>query len=320
MSWEFVSSPEAVAEAAGPFLASLTPIDLRARMSSSSSFSERIKGRGGDDTVVVRDKYKSIFTSSFRTSLDLQERARLSTAVTAAASLLQPYTRIRSLPWRIAVMDDTKRAESGYPHTHRDIIVLPTSSIQRDHYDGDDLDDDLDDLDDMRDLVNLLIHEKVHIYQRAFPAEAHNLVMNRWSYRTPGVIDDYRQLELGRRSNPDVTPAIFNGTYQRYTSASPESLADSKIWSIKSTAEDDHHPHLRSNKRIEYEHPYEAMAYVIADYLTTKKKNRRPAPQLCSAAAAAAAAAAGGGLVASESAMECTAILDALSFWMEKYL
>ena len=61
-----------------------------------------------------------------------------------------------NLPWRIGFMKNNKAGyEDGLPHTRVDLIMLPTSLAKTSD----------------RELINTLFHEKVHIYQKAYPRD-----------------------------------------------------------------------------------------------------------------------------------------------------
>jgi hypothetical protein len=64
------------------------------------------------------------------------------------------------LPWRIGFMKNNKAGyEDGLPHTRVDLIMLPTSLAKTSD----------------RELIDTLFHEKVHIYQKAYPRD-----LKRW--------------------------------------------------------------------------------------------------------------------------------------------
>jgi hypothetical protein len=126
--------------------------------------------------------------------------------------------------WKIGCISGRKY-EGGFPHTVGGTIILPDNVH----------------LHTSRTLVRLLIHEKVHIYQRKYKADikvylqSHNF--------TPL----YRR--KNSRANPDLNSIIYYNTktdrkYEsNYRSSRPRSVSD-----IKNTR---------------YEHPYEEMAYSI---------------------------------------------------------
>jgi hypothetical protein len=137
---------------------------------------------------------------------------------------------IQLIPWVIALTHD-KEYEEGLPHTRANIVFL-SSSINHNH----------------KNLVKTLIHEKVHIYQRNFAQHMIAFIQQHgytyWKQRSgvPRI-----------RSNPDLDEWIyFNPQTQKpmafyYVSDNPQNINDV-----------DAHAEV-------YEHPYEEIAYKIAE-------------------------------------------------------
>ena len=99
-----------------------------------------------------------------------------------------------------------------------------------------------------------ILHEKVHIFQRVFPVETNVLLTHYWQYAINGIKSNMPRV----RANPDTNNILYrrgsvSECYQRYNSDTPRDLADSVRYCVKGV-------HL-------YEHPYEQMAYIIADLL-----------------------------------------------------
>lgn len=164
-----------------------------------------------------------------------EDKRKLLTAVSTASKLLTktPYKDIDLkkacyLPW---VFAKTRGLiyEDGLPHTRADIIFLNENSIND------------------SDLVNTLVHEKIHIYQRAFPEEMSRILeqrgYTRWKLRTG---------EPRIRANPDLDPWIYFDRHSEvamaayYTSDKPSSIGAVTLTSPA------------------FEHPYEAIAYEVA--------------------------------------------------------
>ena len=237
MSWTFVNAPEVVLRCAETYLASLTATDLIARKAQSA------------------EEYRNFYVSRVRTSLEGTELARLHMAMATAVKALSPYPRVSSIPWKIAVLEDAsvvtcggqqKGPEDGYPHTHCDIIMLTTRSLKS----------------PTQRLANLLIHEKVHVYQRLFPAETQILILKRWS-RSVTSLQRHADNVLAR-SNPDIGSIAYDGCYQKYKSDRPSSLSNSEI---TCQARNRTSMGYMDNDIVDYEHPFESMAYMIAEKL-----------------------------------------------------
>lgn len=138
-------------------------------------------------------------------------------------------TKLASIPWIFAATKGNVY-ENGYPHTRKNIIFLSS--------------DELDSID----LAKTILHEKVHVYQRQFPEDVKKELQNR----------GYKPLKLRAddplsRSNPDLDEWIYidpntqKPMLARYTSDKPSSISDVVL----------DHP--------AYEHPFEKMAYDIAN-------------------------------------------------------
>ena len=75
----------------------------------------------------------------------------------------------RAGPWRVAVFRAGRMAENGWPHTHGGVVCLPEGEG---HFGR-----------PRMERVETLVHERVHVYQRRFPAEAAELVSGAWGMR-----------------------------------------------------------------------------------------------------------------------------------------
>jgi hypothetical protein len=133
----------------------------------------------------------------------------------------QKASRMR---WKIACVSGRKY-EGGFPHTVGGTIILPCNVH----------------LHTSKSIIRLLIHEKVHIYQRKYKGDIKVYLQSK--YFTPL----YRR--KNSRANPDLNSITYYNTktgrkYEsNYNSSRPRSVSDIK------------------NER--YEHPYEEMAYSI---------------------------------------------------------
>lgn len=128
---------------------------------------------------------------------------------------------------------DDKEYEEGFPHTRANIIFLSKKVLQYNE----------------TDLINTLIHEKVHIYQR-FNAELFRQVLQAMNY----VIISAEQVSNAKliRANPDLDGYVY---YDKSTNKEAVCLYKSE----RPTGINDV---LYSN--FISEHPYERIAYDIA--------------------------------------------------------
>ena len=127
------------------------------------------------------------------------------------------------LPWRIGF---TNKAgyEDGLPHTRVDLIMLPTRLAKACD----------------RELIDTLFHEKVHIYQKAYPRD-----LEKWLAHN-GFERVRRRTKGSRiRANPDIDEWVYrdaNRLYKcLYSSETPKHIEDVK------------------EDGLYFEHPFEAI-------------------------------------------------------------
>lgn len=142
--------------------------------------------------------------------------------------------------------------ENEFPHTHGSTIFLPQRLFE-DHY-------------SFERLLKTFAHEFVHVYQRTHPIQTHGLI-NLWGY-TPVVQREQLSTAFNMRLNPDLNDVVYqdqNGNIEfiTYKSDSPSSLTDCVNVSVRLTQTDVVTSALDSKN----EHPFERMAYTIADVL-----------------------------------------------------
>lgn len=212
---------------------------------SSSDLYAR-KANSPDDYISNIIKCASSFT-------DL-EKAKLTRCAKLADTFLKSYTYrdiingsdIAKMRWIFAVTrkNDVDRYEEGLPHTRGDVIFLSEYTINDNIAVGD---------DDMI-LTSTLIHEKVHIFQRYNP-EIIEKTIESMGYKVAPNTDTKL-----KRSNPDINDKNYydkNGKtfIFKYNSNRPKNINDVNGDDFSS------------------EHPYETMAYDIADEYTKRNIN-----------------------------------------------
>lgn len=134
------------------------------------------------------------------------------------------------IPWNIKFIDDKLQIENNFPHTHYDTIFFPYPKYFNFN---------------KNKRINLLIHEKIHIFQRFNPIQYHKLLGDFKIIGLRSSHNDYKN----SRTNPDINDLIYNSNnclqiYKKY----PEKLTDSFIKSYE-------------EKICKYEHPNEEFAY-----------------------------------------------------------
>ena len=149
------------------------------------------------------------------------------------------YKELINIKWIFACTDnnDKKQYEEGLPHTRENIIFLTKSIIKNNE----------------ENLINTLIHEKIHIYQRN-NKNIFDILNNMNGFVKINYSNKYI------RSNPDTTKDIYLDTNTNnimvclYRNDTPYGINDVIM------------------KNYSLEHPYEKYAYEIAnDYYKNNK-------------------------------------------------
>ncbi len=136
--------------------------------------------------------------------------------------------------WKIGLVKD-KLYEEGYPHTRHDVIIIPISL-----------------LNNKKQLINTLIHEKIHVYQKTYPEDIEEYLKEN-GFTKYKLRKDYNNT----RSNPDMDQWIYKNKNGEIMIAEymnePKSIMDVNI---------------KPNNSSKYEHPFEFMAYNITNDIT----------------------------------------------------
>ena len=190
----------------------------------------------------VSSKQQYIETSaSSSSSFNVKQKQQLTLLCTNIDTFLMKLNKshalvnlveLARLPW-IFALTSGNTYECGLPHTRQTVIFLSNSDIMN---------------DDKNALIELLIHEKIHVYQRVFKD-----MFIRALLHSGFKIHAYRKHVYGVRSNPDLDEYVYedskgNILVSVYTSECPASIRDAT--------------HGRS------EHPNEMVAYKLAEQLS----------------------------------------------------
>lgn len=144
--------------------------------------------------------------------------------------------KIIELPWKFGFINDTSY-ENGLPHTRIDTIILQEMFIKKLNF---------------KELRELLIHEKVHIFQKKYPTKTKEMLV-----KMGFKIHNIRDTKSNIRANPDINQIIYIDSTHKIYKAEYTKNAKS-ITDVKYTF---HHPkHLQIS-----EHPFEKMALEITD-------------------------------------------------------
>ncbi len=143
------------------------------------------------------------------------------------------FKNIADIKWVLSKTEG-KYYEGGYPHTREDIIFITPDVIH--HY----------------EVVRIMVHEKMHIFERLFPDEM-KVWMDAEGYKPYKKFRDY---PMGR-SNPDLDGIVYldkngNETIVQFTTMNPTSIDDKVTYP--------------GNKDWKEEHPNETLAYRVDYY------------------------------------------------------
>ena len=223
------------------YVAKLSPIDLYARkVSSNEEYINIIKGEAthfnkGDKLILDKCTKKAdellrninINTISSESNLDYSKYLN--------------YKDIANIKWVLAITrnDNGSKYEDGLSHTRKHVIFLSQDVL---NYSED-------------EIIKLLIHEKIHIYQRQNEAFFKTIIYNMgYAESTDGQEISQDKLRYVR-SNPDVNNKIYKNIHTGelmiclYTSDKPKNINDIII------------------EKYSMEHPYEKIAYEISEHI-----------------------------------------------------
>ena len=223
------------------YVAKLSQLDLYARkVSSKEEYINIIKGEAthfnkGDKLILDKCTKKAdellrninINTISSESNLDYSKNLN--------------YKDIANIKWILAITrnDNGGKYEDGLSHTRKNTIFLSQDVL---NYSED-------------ELIKLLIHEKIHIYQRQNEALFKTIIYNM------GYVEISPSNEISSdklkyvRSNPDVNNKIYKDIHTGklmiclYSSDKPKNINDIII------------------QNFSMEHPYEKIAYEISEHI-----------------------------------------------------
>jgi hypothetical protein len=220
------------------YVANLSPLDLYARkVSSKDEYINIIK----NEAIHFNKGDKLILDSCTKKADELLRNININNISTESNldySKYLNYKDIANIKWVLAITksDNGGKYENGLPHTRKHIIFLSQDVL---NYSED-------------EIIRLLIHEKIHIYQRYNEALFKTIIYNM------GYTDshDIPQEKLKYvRSNPDVNNKIYKNKNTGelmiclYRSDKPQNINDIVT------------------QNYSMEHPYEKIAYEISEYI-----------------------------------------------------
>ena len=223
------------------YVAKLSPIDLYARkVSSNEEYINLIKG----EATHFNKGDKLILDKCTKKADELLRNININTISSESNlnySKYLNYKDIANIKWVLAITrsDNGSKYEDGLSHTRKHVIFLSQDVL---NYSED-------------EIIKLLIHEKIHIYQRNNEALFKTIIYN-MGYAESTDSQEISQDKLRYvRSNPDVNNKIYKNIHTGelmiclYTSDKPKNINDIII------------------EKYSMEHPYEKIAYEISEHI-----------------------------------------------------
>lgn len=228
------------------------------------------------------DKYISVFNDNDRAvrkldnytsksslvTLDTNQRDILENDRRNFEAKLKQYPRFKDIIWiEILFFKDTL-LENGYPHTTGNKIMLPIEKYFS--------------MEKREDRVKLLIHEYLHIYQRAYPFEFNFFLINILGLEVHDYVPSSKYQTM-KRSNPDINNIIYKMENNKYNvmifDSNPKTLKDAHIHKDfdnsggivlnNTTHYSELIKHYQGRVHIQEEHPYEALATILSYVILT---------------------------------------------------
>ena len=223
------------------YVANLSPIDLYARkVASKEEYINIIKG----EATHFNKGDKLMLDKCTKKADELLRNININTISSESNlnySKYLNYKDIANIKWVLAITrnDNGGKYEDGLSHTRKNIIFLSQDVL---NYSED-------------EIIKLLIHEKIHIYQRYNEASFKTIIYNMgYAESTDSQAISQDKLKYVR-SNPDVNNKIYKNLHTGelmiclYSSDKPKNINDIII------------------ENYAMEHPYEKIAYEISEHI-----------------------------------------------------
>ncbi len=189
---------------------------------------------------------QNLINSKFFYSPSLYEHSILKYDLFLTNLILLSLNRLYSLPWKIKFFNNKYNIENNYPHTHNDTIFFPNMYFTL----------------SQSERINLLIHEKIHIYQRYYPIPYHKILFNYYNLKVKQLVFTHQDFE-NVRQNPDNNLLIYTDNNEYILPVfidNPSSIAD-----VKHKVYNKHNNNTSYSKLNKNEHPNETFAYYLTN-------------------------------------------------------
>lgn len=182
-----------------PYFDRLTVREMRARLGT------RLKGESRE---ALAEQLRGIYRAAVR-EFDPQEKAILTRHVRSIHAWIgEPYPLFAALPWSFVKVTD--EVEAGLPHTRGPHVIMPDSLIRALR-----ASQAIDSAHSLHPwLVELLVHEQMHVFQRLNPALDVRFIEDVLGFRRAAGMKLDSRLEGVRVTNPDGVELVwvFQGT------------------------------------------------------------------------------------------------------------
>jgi len=195
--------------------------DLRVRnINNINEYNDIIK----NSCINISSKYSKILNNAINIANTKIKKVKITGFDGKKAAKIQ---------WSIGIFKG-KDYEYGLPHTRNFIILIP------EHI-----------LGNTNSLIRILIHEKIHIYQKMYPDD-----INSWLKTNGFVKFRVKSKKDDVRANPDIDNYLYKN--------SKDEVMISKYNELPFTINDVKYYPINDYK---YEHPFEFMAYTLEDMI-----------------------------------------------------
>lgn len=182
------------------------------------------------------------------------------------------YGKMLLIPWKFAILQEG--TDNNFPHTLGAIICLPEPLLKdctRIVYGA----SDRHTKKKRHDICVTLLHEKIHVFQRAFPEDTSKYVKERLGYVKLMLREHLpSDLKSRTRSNPDMDDNIYRSVRSVKTakcapltvfrSATPRGLWDADLQCFLLNDKKVKPNEIQGSHGYRYEHPFEHMAYELS--------------------------------------------------------
>jgi hypothetical protein len=227
---------------------SFSQLDVQVRRENGGVYSAETYLRALVPRIgVPRDVVEDVIPRKIR---EAEARLMRLAGARGGGKALRRLLEAEKVPWTLSFLED--RAEGGMPHTHGGVICFPHERTLRS-------------LSSPR-FVQTLVHERIHVLQRAFPRIARNLVYERLGLRPALRRRDLEPFLRARwRSNPDLDDFVYSdGVLAVFAShTNPASLGDVVLIDLFERGMPEVHG-ARGANVARSEHPFETIAYLLA--------------------------------------------------------